>query len=146
MGLDETCKTYLGELIIFKPEYGQGWSRLDAPDIPVPAQINGVPFPFHCRIEKFFDFHGELRGFVGRVEQTEHIYDGLRVIINTRVVGTFNFTDALPRCDIQLGTVEPSGEFPQFVSGSPIVNGFGVVGATSEHIAERDRQFGIVGK
>ena len=146
MTLEKSCKSYLGKLVVFKPEYGWGWTRLDAPETTVPAQVNGVPFPFQCRVEKFFDFHDELRGFVGRVEQAEHIYDGLRVIINTRVVGTFNFTDALPRCDIQLGADEPSGEFPQFVSGSPIVNGYGVVGATSEHIDERDRSFQRIGK
>ncbi len=144
MGLEETCKTYLGELVAAKPEYGWGWTRLDAPEIPVPNQINGVPFPFHCRIEKFFYFRGELRGFVGRVEQPEHIYAGFFVVVYTRIVGTFNFTDNLPHCDIQLGADEPSGEFPEFVSGSPLVNGYGVVGATFEHIAERDRRNGAL--
>ena len=143
MGLEENCKTHLGKLIAAKPEYGWGWSRLDAPEIPVQAQINGVPFPFQCRIERFFDFRGELRGFVGRVEQTEHIYDDLFVVIYTRIVGTFNFTDNLPHCDIQLGADKPSGEFPEF-SGSPIVNGYGVVGATFEHIAERDKRNGVL--
>jgi hypothetical protein len=85
-----------------------------------------------------------LRGFVGRVEQAEHIYDDLFVIIYTRIVGTFNLTDNLPRCDIQLGSDEPSGEFPEFVSGSPIINGYGVVGATFEHIAERDRRNSVL--
>ncbi len=146
MGLEENCKTYLGKLVVAKPEYGWGWTRLDAPEIPVPAQVNGVPFPFLCRIERFFDFRGELRGFVGRVEQVEHIYDNLFVVIYTRIVGTFNFTDNLPHCDIQLGADEPSGEFPEFVSGSPIVNGYGTVGTTFEHIAERDRQNSVVGK
>ena len=143
MGLNENCKIYLNELIAFKPEYGWGWTRLDAPEIRVPAQVNGVPFPFHCRIREFFDYRGELRGFVGRVEQPEHIYDGLLVVVSTRVVGTFNFTDNLPRCDIQLGADEPSSEFLQFVSGSPIVNGFGVVGASLQYIAERDLKIGF---
>jgi len=145
MGLEENCKTYLGKLVAAKPVYGWGWTRLDAPEIPVPAQINGVPFPFQCRIEKFFDSEDELRGFIGRVEQAEHIYDGLRVSIYTRVVGTFNFTDALPYCNFQLGTDEPSGEFLQFVSGSPIVNGYGFVGATFEHITEYDKRIGALG-
>jgi hypothetical protein len=145
MGLDETCRTFLGRLVVFKPEYGWGWTRLDAPEIPVPTQVNGVPFPFQCRIERFFDFRGELRGFIGRVEQAEHIYDGLQVVVSTRVVGTFDFTDALPRCDIQLGVQEFSGDFPEFVSGSPIINGYGVVGATSENIGEYDRRYQRVG-
>lgn len=143
MGLEESCKNYLGKLVAFKPEYGWGWTRLDAPDVRVPAQVNGVPFPFHCSIQEFFDFHGEVRGFIGRVEQPEHIYDSLFVVINTRVIGIFNFTDNLPHCDVQLGADEPSGEFPTFVSGSPIVNGFGVVGASLQHIAERDLSIGF---
>jgi hypothetical protein len=145
MGLEETCRTHLGSLVVFKPEYGWGWTRLDAPDILVPAQVNGVPFPFQCRIERFFDVRGELRGFIGRVEEAGHIYDGLRVVVTTRVVGTFDFSNRLPHCDIQLGTGELTGEFPDFVSGSPIVNGYGVVGATSEHIAEHDSRYGRFG-
>ena len=143
MGLNENCKSYLNELIAFKPEYGWGWTRLDAPEIRVPAQVNGVPYPFHCRIREFFNFHDELRGFVGRVEEPEHIYNGLLLCLSTRVVGTFNFTDNLPNCDIQLGADEPSGDFPEFVSGSPIVNGFGVIGASLQYIAKRDLKIGF---
>ena len=112
MGLNENCKTYLNEFVAFKPEYGWGWTRLDAPESRVPAQVNGVPFPFHCRIRDFFDFRGELRGFVGRVEQAEHIYNGLLVVVSTRVVGTFNLpttcriaTYSLARANLQVSFV-----------------------------------------
>jgi len=123
MGLDESCKRYLGNVVLFKPEYGWGWTRADAPGVPVPAQVNGVPFPFHCRVDRLFYFHGELRGFIGHVEEPNHIYDGLQVVIYNRVIGTFNLTDALPYCNIHLGAHEPVGDFPAFVSGSPIVDG-----------------------
>ena len=86
MGLDPSAENHLGRLLAVKPVYGWGWSRLDAPEIPVPAQINGVPHPFHCRIHHFFAFQGELRGAVGVVQESGHIYEGLWVIFSTRGV------------------------------------------------------------
>jgi len=138
MGLEESCKSYLGSLVAVKPVYGWGWSRLDAPEIPVPAEVNGVPRSFHCRIKDFFYFQGELRGAVGSIEEQGHIYDGLWIIFSTRVVGIHNFTDLLPHCDVQIGPVVPAGEWPEFTSGSPIVNGYGFVGASLRCIEEND--------
>ena len=40
MGLDESCEKYLGCLVAVKPIYGWGWSRVDAPEVSVPAEIN----------------------------------------------------------------------------------------------------------
>jgi len=140
MGLDESCKRYLGSLIVVKPVYGWGWLRLDAPEIPVPAEINGVPRPFHCRIKDFFYFQDELRGAAGNIEEVGHTYDGFWVIFSTRVIGTYNFTDNLPYCDIQVGSTTPVllGEWLEFTSGSPIVNGYGFVGESLERIEEHD--------
>ena len=138
MGLEESCKSYLGKSVAVKPVYGWGWSRLDAPEIPVPAEFNGVPRPFHCRILGFFYFGEELRGAIGRIEEPGHIYDGLWVVFSTRVVGVHNFTDHLPYCDVQIGSVAPGGEWPEFTSGSPIINGYGYVGESFRHIEEND--------
>jgi hypothetical protein len=138
MGLEQSCKSYVGSLVAVKPVWGWGWSRLDAPEVPVPAEVNGVPRPFHCRVKDFFCFQDELRGVIGKVEGSGHIYDGLWVVFSTRVVGTYNFTDRLPYCDVQLGSVMPVGEWPEFTSGSPIVNGYGFVGASLRHIEEHD--------
>jgi hypothetical protein len=138
MALDETCKSYSGSLVAVKPIYGWGWSRRDAPEIPVPAEINGVPHPFHCRIKGFFYFQCKLRGAVGTIEESEHIYDGLWVVFYTRTVGTYDFTNSLPHCDIQIGSVIPVGEWPEFTSGSLIVNGYCFVGESLRHIEEND--------
>src|SRR5687767_1057085 len=100
MGFDPSAENHRCKLVAVKPVYGWGWSRLDAPEIPVPAQINGVPHPFHCRIEHFFAFQGELRGAVGIIEEPGHIYQGLWVIFSTRVIGSHNFVNSLPYCDI----------------------------------------------
>jgi hypothetical protein len=138
MGLEESCKSYEGGVVAVKPVYGWGWSRLDAPEIPVPAQVNGVARPFHCRIKGFFYFQGELRGAVGKVEELGHLYDGLWAVFSTRAVGAYNFVDRLPYCDVQIGSVEPTGEWPEFTSCSPIVNGYGFVGVSLGSIEEND--------
>ena len=138
MGLEESCQAYLGSLVVVKPVYGWGWSRLDAPEIPVPAEVDGVPRPFHCRIRDFFYFRDELRGATGRVEESGHVYDGLWVVFSTRMAGTYEFTDNPPYCDVQIGSDTPVGEWPEFTSGSPIVNGFGYVGKSLRRIEENN--------
>src|SRR5688572_4246223 len=128
MALDVSSENYQGRLVAVKPVYGWGWYRLDAPEIPVPAEVNGVPRPFHCRIQHFFYFQNELRGALAVIEELSHIYDGLWVVFSPRVIGTHDFVNYLPYCDIQIGTDAPVGEWPEFLSGSPIVSGYGFVG------------------
>src|SRR5262245_20506540 len=134
MPLQEACTSFLGDLLVVKPVYGWGWSRLDAPEIPVPAEINGVPRPFHCRVREFFYFRNELRGAIGTIEESGHIYDRHCVIFWTRTIGMHNFIDSLPYCNVEIGSVAPVGEWPEFRSGSPMINGYGIVGASLEHI------------
>ena len=138
MGLDLSAEKYRGNLIAVKPVYGWGWSRLDVPDLPVPAQINGVPHAFHCRIQHFFSFHDELRGAVAVIEEPGHIYDGLWVVFSTRAIGSHDLVNNLPYCDIHIGSDAPVGEWPEIVSGSPIVNGYGYVGESLGDIEEND--------
>jgi hypothetical protein len=138
MGLDESCLSYLGRVIAVRPVYGWGWSRLDAPEIHVPNEIDGVPRPFHCRIKDFFYFKNELRGAVGNIEEAGHIYDDLWITFYTRVIGTHNFTDKLPYCNIEIGPDKPViiEEWYNFTTGEPIVNGYCFVGETLKHIED----------
>jgi len=140
MALDEICLSYLEKLIIIKPVYGWGWTRIDAPEIPVPSEINGVPYPFHCRIKDFFRFKNELRGSVGSIEEAGCIYHGLWIIFYTRTVGVFNFTGDLPYCNLQIGSQIPDlpGEWPEFTFGRPIINGYAFVGESLKHVEEFD--------
>ncbi|OWK40930.1 hypothetical protein FRUB_04822 [Fimbriiglobus ruber] len=63
---------------------------------------------FHIRVQRFFDFQGEPRGLVGRVEQAGHPFDGLWAATWTMIVGEFDFVEKLcPRWDIELGPTEP---------------------------------------
>jgi hypothetical protein len=134
MGFDLSVENYRGNLVIVKPVYGWGWAHLDTPEIPVPAQINGVPYPFSCRIQHFFYWQNELRGAVAEIEEPDRIYDRLQLIFSPRVTGTHNFINQLAYCDIQIGSVAPVGEWPEIISGSPIINGYGFVGESLEHI------------
>jgi hypothetical protein len=138
MGLDESCLGYLGKLIAVKPVYGWGWSRLDAPETPVPDEINGVPYPFHFRIKDFFYFKNELTGAVGNIEEGGHTYNNLWAVFYTRASGTHNFTGKLPYCDLQIGSTIPvlTGEWYEFTSSSPLVNGYCFVGESLKHIAD----------
>src|SRR5687768_13565060 len=113
MGLDPSSENYQGNLVVVKPVYGWGWSRLDAPEIPVPTGVNGVPHPFHCRIHQFFYFQNELRGALAVIEEFSHIYDGLWVVFYTRVMGIHDFVYNLPYCNIQIGPDAPVGEWPE---------------------------------
>ena len=110
MGFDSISRELSWQIDSCEAGLWLGWSRLDAPEIPVPAQINGVPHPFHCRSQHFFSFQDELRGAVAIIEEPGHIYEGLWVIFSTRVIGTHNFVNNLPFCDIQVGADSPVGE------------------------------------
>jgi hypothetical protein len=134
MGFEPLIEYYRGSLVIVNPVYGWGWARVDAPEIPVAAQSNGVLYPFHRRIQHFFCWQNELRGAVAGIEEPDHIYDGLLVIFSPRVTGIHNFTTHIPCCDIQIGSVAPVGEWPEFLSGSPIINGYGFVGESLEAV------------
>ena len=72
------------------------------------------------------------------IQESAHIYDGLWVVFSTRVIGTYDFTNNLTYCDIQIGQDAPVGEWPEFLSGSPIVNGYGFVGESLRHVEEND--------
>lgn len=72
------------------------------------------------------------------IQEPSHIYDELWVVFSTRVIGTYDFINNLPYCDVQIGPDAPVGEWPEFLSGSPIVNGYGFVGESLRHIEEND--------
>ena len=134
MGLELSTVSYKGRLVAVKPVYGWGWYRLDAPGTPVPAEVNGAPRPFHCRIQYFCHFNGELNGAVAVIEEPDHIYDRLWAYFWLRVTGMYNFVDRLPHCNIEIGPDAPVGERLEFVSGSPRVGGYCWVGETLKHL------------
>lgn len=107
MGLDESCEDYLNNLVLVKPVYGWGWTRVDAPEIPVPAEVNGVPRPFNCRITEFINYQGKMIGAIGKIEEMTHIYDSLWTFFYLRVSGKFNFTDKAGYYNLEIGSQPP---------------------------------------
>lgn len=145
MGLDSSCKEYLNRIVLVKLVYGFGWSRIDAPDITVPNEVNGVPCPFNCRINDFIYYENRLVGAVGYIEEIQHIYTHLWTFFYLREQGIFNFTDEIGYYNVEIGQQFPEipvgKEWYEFTSGSPIIFGFGMVGESFRHIEKyRERQ------
>ncbi len=95
MGLDKSCENYLNGSVLVKPVYGWGWARLDAPEISVPAEIDCVPRPLGCEIIRFLYYRNMLNGAIGRIAESQHIYDGFWTFFYLHAKGLFNFTDEL---------------------------------------------------
>lgn len=145
MSLDPRCLDFKGKALCCKPYYGWGWSRLDKTDEFVAVDYSQVDRAgtFYIHIHRFFSLQGELRGVVGRVEQTGHLFDGLWAVTWTMIVGQFDFTERLcHRWDIELGPAEPVGDdWPHIRGVSPIYSGFGVLTASDDVLlAEETRR------
>jgi hypothetical protein len=93
---------------------------------------------FHIRVHRTFDFEGEPRGVVGRVEQSGRLFDGLWATTWTMLTGEFDLhTRLCLRWDIELGPTEPRGEeWPTSPDTPPAYAGHGGVLAVS-HTAIR---------
>ena len=144
MGLDKSCETFLNKTVLVKPVYGWGWSRLDAPEIRVPSEINGVPRPFNCLIKEFSYFQNKLNGAIGIIKEENHIYNGLWTFFYPRVERMVNFTNEIGYYNLEIGPQMP--EFPvgkdwlEFTSGSPIVNGYAFVAESLQRIEKYDER------
>lgn len=144
MGLDKSCESYLDNFVVVKPVYGWGWTRLDAPEIRVPAEVNGVPRPFNCRITEFLYYQNELNGAVGKIVEANHIYNNLWIFFYLRMKGSFNFTDEIGYYNIEIGSRKPdtpAGKgWLEFTAGSPIINGFAKVAESFQRIEKYDER------
>src|SRR5438477_2238501 len=139
MSLPQSSRTYEGQLLCCKPNHGWGWYRLGVRDddrFIDYAEIDAAG-AFHIRVNRFFTFEGELRGLVGRVEQAEHMFDGLWAATWTMLVGEFDFVERLCwRWDIELGPAEPRGdEWPAVPNTPPAYAGYGVLAVSHAAIA-----------
>ena len=140
MGLAKSCEGFLNNVVLVKPVYGWGWARFDKPEIPVPAEVNGVPLPLNGRITEFCYHHSELNGAIGKIEAANHIYDSLWTFFYLRVQGMFNFTDEIGYYNIEIGSHPPEvsdeKDWLKFTLGSPIVNGYAHI-AESFHLIKK---------
>ena len=140
MSLPPSFRESAGKLYCFQPRYGWGWWRLGVPadDHLDYAEIDAAG-AFMIRVGRVFDFDGEARGLVGRVEQVGHKFDGHWATTWTMVVGDFDLVENLClRWDIRLGPTEPNGEgWPDDPDTPPANAGYGGVLAESLAAIER---------
>jgi hypothetical protein len=133
--LDDSVLAFVGQLVFACPFYGWGWSTVEIPD------------PFQLRVVEFFDWNGERRGGIGRIEQPGHNNNGHWVLFFTRIVGCFNFVDDVAQYNFRIGTTRPSlldpASSPQlastmplsyFPSSSEVASGYGWIAANEDII------------
>ena len=134
LALQPSIRNRIGQLVCFEPRYGFWWYRLGESDSNRFLDYNEVDISgaFHIRIRRTFDYEGELRGLVGQVEESGHLFDGLWAATWTMLVGEFDLDSRLCiRWDIELGAIEPEGEWPYVASTSSAYAGHGGVLAAS---------------
>ena len=135
MSLPESTRDFAGKLLCFMPWYGWGWFQLAAGGEQVPTDFGEIDKAgaFQIRVNRFFSIQGELRGIIGRVEQSGHLFDGFWVATWTMLVGEWDLAENLCwRWDLQLGVDEPLGdEWPAEPKEPPAYFGYGGVLAVS---------------
>ena len=139
MGLEQSCIILLNKRVTVQPSYGWGWCWINEANNTSLSSVETPPV-FHCLIQRFFSFLGELRGFAGIIEESEHIYNGYHIVVSTRIEGTFNFKQNLPFCDLVLGREEPSGTWPEFPLEAIVLRGYGYVGESIETLESFHRK------
>ena len=106
-GFSRDVEAYIGKIIWATPIRREGlWGE------PGDARENvqwELPTPFRLKLlgTTVLTSRGRCRGAVGRVEDPEHIYDGLWIVFVPLSDGSWNFTTRVGMCQILLGSVEP---------------------------------------
>jgi len=134
MSLPPSIRFFEGQLLCFEPRYGLGWYRLGVSDNDRFLDFTEVANAgaFHIRVRRTFDFRGEPRGVVGLVEESGHLFNGLWAATWTMLMGEFDLDTRLClRWDIELGPIEPDGEWPSSPDTPPAYAGHGGVLAVS---------------
>jgi len=146
MGLNESCEVqYIGRRLFVQTGYGWGWVHEPPGIFPT---THGVPPSFYVRVGHFYRYQGVLRGFLARLEEPGHVYEGFWMVCFTRVAGTYDFTANPTHYNIEICPNEPvegdPAETPSWSlrwptwhrSGSPNAAGFAMIAETPQHIEE----------
>lgn len=127
MGLTPECEKYVGRSVLVEPIYGYGWTQqIETPTGAYPEVE--LPRPFHVRIDRLFDFAGEMRGGIATVQEEGHPLDGKRVAFSTRTLGTWDFASKIAHYNLHVGTVERVTDKGWILAvGEPALVGFGQI-------------------
>ena len=91
--------------------------------------------PVHVRVECFFVWRGDLRGFVGAVEEPGHLFDGLLIVCYLRITGEHDLeTNLCIDFGVELGAgpVLVNDGWPGFERRKTSFMGHGTVAASDE--------------
>jgi hypothetical protein len=126
---------YVGQLLYLKPGYGWGW-RGTGDGEQVDYALIDAAGGCEVRVLWFFTWRDEVRGVVGKVEQSGHIFDNLWIVCGAMVKGEHDFTEHLClRYDLELGSQEPGeDEWPRIVAGERSYAGYGILAETEQYI------------
>ena len=132
--LVEACLSFLGGDVCIWPTYGWGWRRDGAPLGRIEyAPIDGAHFM--VRAERFFHFRGELRGLVGVVTESAHVFSGMHVVAAEMIANEHDFTERLcHRYDLTLGPAMATCDEWPCIEGERVIEGYGIVAASKAHI------------
>jgi len=148
--LDDSVTDFVGKHACARPVYGWGWGEgNDERTDTVPVE---VPSPFMFRVSEFFDWNGERRGGIGRIEQAGHIYEGYWLLFYTRQVGCFDFSWRIANYNFHIGRNRPSlfppSKDPKMAEAWPLpcfdccssIWGYGRIGVSAEAIDNFERE------
>ena len=134
MPLDPSCSQFIGRTLVVKPLHGWGWRRDDEPLGPsefAPIDEAGI---IAFRILELFEWRGELRHLIGRVESAHCLFAGMWITCAVMHAGTIDFQERLcMRYDLSFGPSPPNGEWP-LPGGTPRYEGYGVVAESEDRI------------
>ena len=118
MGLDDSCRGFVGQRLRVTPVPGWGWSG--NPEEPDP------PSGFRMRLLRLWRDENGLRGGVGEADDPDQPCDQRTVVFSTRHAGQFNFTDKVGHYNIVLtdGEIVEKKGWPQPAGNSTVWSGF----------------------
>ena len=119
-------KNLVGKLLEISPMYAEGWIRSDEEEQRLDYEDVLNAGSFHARLTSLWEWQGELRGGIARVEQDGHPYDSYWVVFWTMWVVTYSLGGpGHCRIDVQIGPDEPRfrDDWPHIESGVPRFSG-----------------------
>jgi hypothetical protein len=123
--LASSVRERVGEMLEITPSYGWGWHDI-AKGSFLPYEPIYAAGSFRARLLCVWEWQGDLRGGIARVEQPNHPFEALWLVFYTMSVGVWELDGQLPpRIDVDLGSDEPVFEagWPVFYTGARRIHG-----------------------
>lgn len=118
MGLEDSCRDFVGRRLRVTPVPGWGWSG--NPEEPA------APPAFGMRLLRLWRDENGWRGGVGEADDPDHPCNKWTVVFSTRHAGLYNFTDNVGHYNIVLtdGEIIVKRGWPLPAGNSTVWSGF----------------------